>query len=126
MTESRMPTQPEEMRALLRAEKLTKIFRSGDEEIIVLDEMNLEVREGEFVALVGESGTGKTSLLHMLAALDTPTRGEVYFMGQRLSGFCREERAAYRNVCVGFVWQMHYLLPEFSALENVVIPQLIR
>jgi lipoprotein-releasing system ATP-binding protein len=110
---------------LLRAEKLTKIFRSGDEELVVFDDLNLEVRAGEFVALVGESGTGKTTLLHLLAALDTPTRGEVYFMGQRLSEFCLEERAGYRNVCVGFVWQMHYLLPEFSALENVVLPQLI-
>ena len=111
--------------SLLRAENLTKIFRSGDEEIVVFDDLNLEVCEGEFVALVGESGTGKTTLLHLLAALDTPTRGEVYFMGQRLSGFREEERAAYRNVRVGFVWQMHYLLPEFSALENVLIPQLI-
>jgi lipoprotein-releasing system ATP-binding protein len=111
--------------SLLRTENLTKIFRSGDEEIVVLDDLNLEVQAGEFVALVGESGTGKTTLLHMLAALDTPTRGEVYFDGQRLSEFSLEERAAYRNVQVGFVWQMHYLLPEFSALENIVIPQLI-
>jgi len=110
---------------LLRTEGLTKVFRSGDEEIVVLEGMTLEIREGEFVALVGESGTGKTTLLHLLAALDTPTRGEVYFRGQRLSEFCPEERASYRNVSVGFVWQMHYLLPEFSALENVVIPQLI-
>jgi lipoprotein-releasing system ATP-binding protein len=111
--------------SLLRAEKLTKIFRSGGEEIVVFEDLDLEVGEGEFVALVGESGTGKTTLLHLLAALDTPTRGEVYFKGQRLSEFYLEERAAYRNVRVGFVWQMHYLLPEFSALENVVIPQLI-
>jgi lipoprotein-releasing system ATP-binding protein len=111
--------------SLLRTEKLTKIFRSGDEEIVVLDDLHLEIQAGEFVALVGESGTGKTTLLHMLAALDTPTSGEVYFSGQKLSEFCPEERAAYRNVQVGFVWQMHYLLPEFSALENIVIPQLI-
>jgi len=111
--------------ALLRAENLTKVFRSGNEEIVVLNDLNLEIQEGEFVALVGESGTGKTTLLHLLAALDTPTRGEVYFSGQRLSEFGAEERAAYRNVKVGFVWQMHYLLPEFSALENVAIPQLI-
>ena len=111
--------------ALLRAEKLTKVYRSGDEEIIVLDELDLDVCKGELVALVGESGTGKTTLLHLLAALDTPTGGAVYFMGQRLSEFSQEERAAYRNVRVGFVWQMHYLLPEFTALENVVLPQLI-
>jgi lipoprotein-releasing system ATP-binding protein len=110
---------------LLRAEKLTKVYRSGDEEIVVLDALDLVVRTGELIALVGESGTGKTTLLHLLAALDTPTGGEVYFMGQRLSELGQEERAAYRSVRVGFVWQMHYLLPEFSALENVVIPQLI-
>jgi lipoprotein-releasing system ATP-binding protein len=111
--------------SLLRAEKLTKVYRSGDEEIVVLDALDLDVRRGELVALVGESGTGKTTLLHLLAALDTPTTGAVYFMGQRLSEFGPEERAAYRNSSVGFVWQMHYLLPEFTALENVVIPQLI-
>ena len=110
---------------ILRTEKLTKVFRSGEEEIVVFEDLNLEVGEGELVALVGESGTGKTTLLHLLAALDTPTKGEVYFMGEALSGFREEERAAYRNVRVGYVWQMHYLLPEFSALENVAIPQLI-
>lgn len=122
MTESLNDTTAQ---SLLRAENLTKVFRSGDEEIVVFDDLNLEIRSGEFVALMGESGTGKTTLLHLLAALDTPTSGEVYFSGQRLSDFRLEERAAYRNIRVGFVWQMHYLLPEFSALENVVIPQLI-
>ena len=113
-------------RILLRAENLTKIFRSGSEEVLVLDELSLEVQAGEFVALVGESGSGKTTLLHLLAALDTPTKGEVYFEGSRLSAFRENERALYRNEKIGFVWQMHYLLPEFSALENVAIPQLIR
>jgi len=110
---------------MLRAENLTKIFRSGNEEIVVFEDLDFEIRPGEFVALVGESGAGKTTLLHLLAALDTPTRGEVYFLGQRLSEFREEQRALYRNARVGFVWQMHYLLPEFSALENVVLPQLM-
>ncbi len=111
---------------LLRAEGLTKTFRSGSEEVVILDQLEVDVKAGEFVALVGESGSGKTTLLHILAALDTPTKGEVYFGGQRLSDFREDERALYRNEKIGFVWQMHYLLPEFSALENVVIPQLIR
>ena len=111
---------------LLRAEGLTKTFHSGSEEVVILDQLDVDVREGEFVALVGESGSGKTTLLHILAALDTPTKGEVYFGGQKLSEFREDDRALYRNEKIGFVWQMHYLLPEFSALENVVIPQLIR
>jgi len=111
--------------SILRAEKLTKVFLSGEEEVVVFAELDLEVRRGELVALVGESGAGKTTLLHLLAALDTPTRGEIYFQGQRLSEFGAEGRATYRNQQVGYVWQMHYLLPEFSALENVMLPQLM-
>ena len=111
--------------SILRAEKLTKIFRSGEEEVVVFADLNFEIRRGELVTLVGESGAGKTTLLHLLAGLDTPTRGGVYFLGQRLSEFGAEGRAAYRNQQVGYVWQMHYLLPEFSALENVMLPQLM-
>jgi len=110
---------------MLRAENLTKIDRSGEEEVVVFEGLNFEIRKGELVALVGESGTGKTTLLHLLAALDTPTRGEVYFEGGRVSEFGEEERAVYRNTRLGFVWQMSYLLPEFTALENVMLPQLI-
>jgi lipoprotein-releasing system ATP-binding protein len=113
-------------RPVLQAVGLTKSFRSGSEEVLVLDDLNVEVKSGEFVALVGESGSGKTTLLHILAALDTPTTGEVYFERRPLSEYREDERALYRNEKIGFVWQMHYLLPEFSALENVVIPQLIR
>jgi lipoprotein-releasing system ATP-binding protein len=112
-------------RPILRAESLTKIYRSGEEEVVVFEGLDFEVRPGELVALVGESGAGKTTLLHLLAALDTPTRGEVYFEGQKVSGFGEEERAAYRNRRIGYVWQMHYLLPEFSALENVMLPQVM-
>jgi lipoprotein-releasing system ATP-binding protein len=111
---------------MLRAEHLTKIFRSGEEEVVVFEDFNFEIRSGELVALVGESGAGKTTLLHLLAALDTPTSGEVYFEGGKLSEFAADQRAVYRNERVGFVWQMHYLLPEFTALENVMLPQLMR
>jgi lipoprotein-releasing system ATP-binding protein len=111
--------------SILQAVNLTRVFRSGEEEVVVFEGLNFEIFSGEFVALVGESGAGKTTLLHLLAALDSPTQGEVYFRGRKLSRFREDERAAYRNECIGFVWQMQYLLPEFSALENVVIPQLI-
>jgi lipoprotein-releasing system ATP-binding protein len=121
-----LPTTDYGQRTLLRAAGLSKSFRSGSEEVLVLDDLSVDVLAGEFVALVGESGSGKTTLLHLLAALDTPTKGEVYFEGRALSEYGEDERALYRNEKIGFVWQMHYLLPEFSALENVVIPQLIR
>ncbi|HUZ48028.1 MAG TPA: ABC transporter ATP-binding protein [Terriglobia bacterium] len=110
---------------ILSVKNLAKVFHSGGEEVVVFEHLNLEVRQGELVALVGESGTGKTTLLHMLAALDTPTEGELYFAGRRLCGLRSEEQAEYRNQRIGFVWQMHHLLPEFSALENVMMPQLI-
>jgi lipoprotein-releasing system ATP-binding protein len=110
---------------MLRAENLTRIFRSGSEEVVVFENVNLEIHQGEFVALTGESGSGKTTLLHLLAALDTPTRGEVYFFGERVGGFSVEQRADYRNRKIGFVWQLHHLLSEFSALENVMMPGLI-
>jgi lipoprotein-releasing system ATP-binding protein len=111
--------------ALLRVAGLTKVYRSGAEEVVVFEGLSFEVQRGELVALVGESGAGKTTLLHLLAALDTPTRGEIYFEGQKLDEFRSEERAAYRNRCIGYVWQMHYLLPEFSAVENVMLPGLV-
>ncbi len=111
---------------LIRCEGLAKVYRSGAEEVVVFDGLTFEIPKGELVALVGESGAGKSTLLHLLAALDTPTRGEVYFEGQKVSAFRPEERADYRNTKVGYLWQMHYLLPEFSAAENVMLPQLIR
>src|SRR5436190_7555235 len=110
---------------MLKAEGLTKIFHSGDEEVVVFEDLNFEIESGELVALVGASGAGKTTLLHLLAALDTPTRGEVYFSGRKLSDFRKDEQATYRNNKVGFVWQMHYLLPEFTTIENVMLPKLI-
>jgi len=110
---------------MLKAENLTKIYRSGEEEVVVFEGLNFEIHRGDLVVLLGESGAGKTTLLHLLAGLDTPTRGEVYFDGHRVSEFGEEKRAAYRNSQVGYVWQMHYLLPEFSALENVMMPQLM-
>jgi lipoprotein-releasing system ATP-binding protein len=111
---------------MLRTENLTKLYRSGDEEVAVFEDLNFQIEAGDFVALMGESGAGKTTLLHLLAALDTPTRGEVYFAGERLGNFSSRQCASYRNEKLGYVWQMHYLLPEFTAIENVMMPSLIR
>ena len=88
--------------------------------------LDLKVHAGEMVAIVGESGAGKSSLLHLLAALDTPTAGEVWCGESRLSSFTPKQAADFRNRDVGYVWQFHYLLPEFSAQENIAMPLLAR
>src|SRR5271163_2450678 len=111
---------------ILRAEKLRKVFRSGSQEIVPLDGINLEVIRGEMIAIVGPSGAGKSTLLHLLAALDTPTSGAVYFAGDSLHDLAEKNVAEYRNRAVGFVWQRHHLLPDFTAAENVAMPLLVR
>jgi len=108
------------------AENLRKVFRSGDAELTVLAGLNLSVNEGELVAIVGPSGSGKSTLLHLLAALDTPTSGAIYFAGQALGTLTDREIADFRNRRVAFVWQRHHLLPDFTAAENVAMPLLVR
>jgi lipoprotein-releasing system ATP-binding protein len=98
----------------------------GDEPLTVLDGLSMRVEEGEIVAVVGESGTGKSTLLHLLGALDRPTRGTVRFRGDDLFEKSDDELATFRNRAVGFVFQFHHLLPEFTALENVAMPALIQ
>ncbi len=98
----------------------------GDEPLTVLDDLDLTVEEGEIVAVVGESGTGKSTLLHLLGALDRPTRGTIRFRGDDLFAKSDEKLAEFRNRTVGFVFQFHHLLPEFTALENVAMPALIQ
>lgn len=110
----------------IHADNLTKIYRSGDSDLSVFSNLNLEVRRGERLALVGESGAGKSTLLHLLGGLDRPTSGTIYYGTKDLSGLSDAELAAFRNQQIGFVWQIHYLLPEFTALENVMMPLLIR
>ncbi len=119
--------------AVLRAVGLTKRYaavsatgKGGRGELELFRGLDLEVRAGEMVAVVGESGAGKSSLLHLLAALDRPTAGEVWCAGQRLGGMGAGAASRYRNRDVGYVWQFHYLLPEFTALENVAMPLLAR
>src|ERR671925_631408 len=108
---------------VIEAHDLAKSFRGGDGGLIhVLDGVELAVRRGEMVAIVGASGAGKSTLLHLLGALDRPTRGYVVLDGEPLHGLADEQLASLRNRKVGFVFQFHHLLREFSALENVMMP----
>jgi len=111
---------------LLQCDDLRKVFRSGAQEIAPIDGLNFSIGRGEMISIVGPSGTGKSTLLHILAALDTPTSGTVYFGGNSLRSFSEAELAEYRNRAVGLVWQRHHLLPDFTAAENVAMPLLVR
>ena len=110
----------------IRAVDLSKVYRSGESELVIFAGLNLEVLEGEQVALVGESGAGKSTLLHLLGGLDTPTSGAIYFGQNNICRLPADELAKFRNRELGFVWQNQSLLAEFTALENVVMPLLIR
>ena len=112
--------------AVIRGVELTKKFRSGEDELIVFRDLSFEVAQGEQLALIGESGAGKSTLLYMLGGLDRPSAGTIYFGHQDISSFSDTELAEFRNREIGFVWQNHSLLPEFTALENVMMPLLIR
>ena len=109
--------------SILEATGLTKTYVGGDGGLLtVLDGVTLQVARGEMVAIVGASGAGKSTLLHLLGALDRPTRGHVRIDGQAVAGLSDEALSALRNRAVGFVFQFHHLLREFSALENVMMP----
>lgn len=111
---------------MLRAERIKKVFRSGDSDLVLFDNLSFEVKQGEMLALVGESGSGKSTLLHILGALDSPSGGDVYCAHLRLNTLSGDGAADFRNREIGFVWQFHYLLPEFTAAENVAMPLLSR
>lgn len=110
----------------IRAVDLSKVYRSGESELVIFDQLNLEVAQGEQVALVGESGAGKSTLLHLLGGLDTPTKGAIYFGQNNICRLPADELAKFRNRELGFVWQIQSLLAEFTAVENVMMPLLIR
>jgi lipoprotein-releasing system ATP-binding protein len=110
----------------IRALDLAKTYPSGTTELVVFSGLNLEVERGEMLALVGESGAGKSTLLHLLGGLDRPSNGTIYYGSTEISGLADSKQADFRNREIGFVWQTHYLLPEFTALENVMMPLLIR
>ena len=110
------------MSEVLRAEGLRKVYRQGRDEIVVLESVDFAVASGERVAIIGRSGAGKSTLLHLLAGLDEPDAGSVWVAGQNLTAADAAGRAAIRNAHMGFVYQFHHLLPEFSAEENVAMP----
>jgi lipoprotein-releasing system ATP-binding protein len=111
---------------LLRAVNLKKVFRSGNSDLVLFENLSLHVQTGEMLAIVGESGTGKSTLLHILGVLDRASEGDVYFAQLDLGKLSEDGAAEFRSRELGFVWQFHYLLPEFSALENVAMPLLMR
>ena len=110
----------------LRVDRLKTVFRSGAAELVLFENLSFEVAQGEMLAIVGDSGSGKSTLLHIAGALDKTSAGDVYFGDLRLNSLSENEAADFRNREIGFVWQFHYLLPEFTALENVAMPLLMR
>lgn len=113
------------MSEVLRLQDVTRIYKEGEGQLEVFSGLNLTLRPGEVVALVGQSGSGKSSLLHMAGLLEAPTSGEIHVDGVAASTLSDAERTRIRRDSIGFVYQAHHLLPEFDALENVVLPQMI-
>jgi lipoprotein-releasing system ATP-binding protein len=110
----------------IRARDVSKLYKSGAADLVVFEHLDLDVERGEMLALVGESGAGKSTLLHLLGGLDRPSTGTIHYGSREVSGLAESEQAEFRNREIGFVWQIHYLLPEFTAQENVMMPLLIR
>ncbi|MCW9734129.1 lipoprotein-releasing ABC transporter ATP-binding protein LolD [Avibacterium sp. 20-15] len=114
-----------EKQILLSCQQLSKVYQEGESRTSVLKEVTFSMEEGELVAIVGSSGSGKSTLLHTLGGLDQPTSGEVFIKGQSLQQTSADELAKLRNHYMGFVYQFHHLMADFSALENVMMPMLI-
>ncbi len=111
---------------IVRVVGLKKVFRSGESDLVLFENLSFEVKRGEMLAIVGQSGAGKSTLLHILSALDRPSAGDVYCANLSLHRLTQDQAAEFRNRETGFVWQFHYLLPEFTAAENVAMPLLLR
>lgn len=110
---------------VLQCRNLCKQYQVGPQAVEILKNINFEVVAGEKIAIIGASGAGKTTLLNMLGGLDLPTSGDIIIKGQHIAKLAEAQRSALRNQSLGFVYQFHHLLPEFSAIENVMMPQLI-
>jgi lipoprotein-releasing system ATP-binding protein len=121
---SPFPDQPHPI--VISVRNLHKEYVTGRGRLVLFDGLSFDVPQGEMLAIVGQSGAGKSTLLHMLGALDTPSGGDVYCASIQLSSLDPRHAASFRNREVGYVWQFHYLLPEFTALENVAMPLLAR
>lgn len=113
------------MSALYTFSNVVKKFATANEDIEIIKNISMVVEEGEMLAIVGQSGSGKSTLLHLMGALDTPSSGEICFEGRDMALMSADQKAAFRNKTLGFVFQFHHLLPEFSALENVAMPAII-
>lgn len=111
---------------ILHCQQLGKTYTEGPNDVTVLNGVNLDIERGERIAIVGASGSGKSTLLHLLGGLDVPTTGSIWVDGQELSGMSDKRRGDMRNEYLGFVYQFHHLLPEFTAVDNVAMPLLIR
>lgn len=111
--------------ALLRCKELSKSYQDGGDQVTVLKDIDFALQAGEMVAVVGASGSGKSTLLHLLGGLDKPSSGQLFYKDQEMTPWKADKLAQWRNQNLGFVYQFHHLLPEFSALENVAMPQLI-
>ena len=122
----RAPITPSPTAPLIQVTDLQKTYRTARGTLNLFQGLNLQVEPGEMVAIVGQSGAGKSTLLHILGALDAPSAGTVYCASTNVAKLSPREAAAFRNREIGYVWQFHYLLPEFTALENVAMPLLAR
>ena len=125
MNQSDHSSMPATAELVLECSGLTREFHEGGRTLEVLKEAELEISAGERIAIVGESGSGKTTLLQLLGGLDLPTRGTVRVQGKDIAGMSGTERGLLRNKALGFVYQFHHLLPEFTAVENVAMPLLV-
>ncbi len=126
MVQALSPSREKAHPTLISVRNLHKEYLTGRGRLVLFDKLSFDVPEGQMLAIVGQSGAGKSTLLHILGALDTPSEGDVFFTSISLRSLRSREAASFRNREVGYVWQFHYLLPEFTALENVAMPLLAR